>query len=94
MKSALLVGLLLSLNGIPRASAQMLQGTPAPPAVRVDPRPARPSPWHMWVPGYWRWEGQGHVWIPGHYEAVLRTQSAGSDGKRWHGRPAAAKRRR
>lgn len=82
MKSALLVGLLLSLNGVPRAGAQLLQGTSASPspAVRVDPRPARPSQWHIWVPGYWRWEGQGHVWIPGHYAAILPTQTLGSRG--------------
>ena len=23
---------------------------------------------HMWIPGYWNWNGRRHVWIGGHWE--------------------------
>jgi WXXGXW repeat (2 copies) len=40
----------------------------APPETRVEVVPARPSPHHFWVHGYWAWNGHRHVWAPGHYE--------------------------
>jgi hypothetical protein len=39
----------------------------APPARRVEVVPARPTPRHVWVPGYWAWNGRHHVWVAGHY---------------------------
>jgi WXXGXW repeat (2 copies) len=38
----------------------------APPAARVEVVPARPSPRHVWAPGYWAWNGRRHVWVQGH----------------------------
>ena len=38
----------------------------APPAIRVEPMPPRPSPAHVWIPGYWNWAGRW-VWVPGRY---------------------------
>lgn len=37
----------------------------APPALRVEVIPARPSVKHVWVPGYWLWEADAYVWMPG-----------------------------
>jgi hypothetical protein len=37
----------------------------APPPVRVEVQPVRPSVHHVWVPGYWNWVGGRHVWIAG-----------------------------
>ncbi len=39
----------------------------APPVARVEVVPTRPSPRHVWVRGYWGWDGYHHLWVPGHY---------------------------
>ena len=39
----------------------------APPALRVEVIPARPSPSHVWIGGHWYWDGRRHVWMAGHY---------------------------
>lgn len=44
----------------------------APPQPRVEVVYARPSPNHIWVPGYWAWRHGRHVWIAGHYETPPR----------------------
>jgi hypothetical protein len=36
----------------------------APPPLRVEAITVRPSPRHVWVAGYWMWDG-GYVWVPG-----------------------------
>jgi hypothetical protein len=41
----------------------------APPPVRVEVRPPMPAPGHVWIPGYWGWEGGRHVWMAGRWEA-------------------------
>lgn len=39
--------------------------TKAPPPLRVEVVAARPSPRHLWVPGFWMWEADAYVWYPG-----------------------------
>ena len=39
----------------------------APPAPRVEVRPAAPSRAHVWAGGHWEWRRGGHVWIPGRW---------------------------
>jgi hypothetical protein len=39
----------------------------APPPPRAEVVYARPSPYHVWVAGYWAWERGRHVWIAGHW---------------------------
>jgi hypothetical protein len=39
-----------------------------PPAPIVEVRPGAPSPRHLWIPGYHRWDGRAHVWVPGRWE--------------------------
>jgi hypothetical protein len=39
----------------------------APPAVRVEVRPAAPSRRHVWIAGYWGWRGGKHMWFDGHW---------------------------
>ncbi len=46
-------------------------GMPPPPVVRYEPLPA-PRPSHVWVQGYWNWNGSAHVWVPGHWIAQRR----------------------
>ena len=36
-----------------------------PPAVRVERAPLAPSPRHVWVPGWWWWDGRQYVWRTG-----------------------------
>ena len=38
-----------------------------PPAAVVEVRTAAPSPHHVWVDGYHRWEGGAYVWVPGRW---------------------------
>lgn len=43
-----------------------------PPPPRREIAYSRPSPHHVWVPGYWAWNRGRHVWIAGHYETPPR----------------------
>ena len=43
--------------------------TIAPPALRAEAVPAQPSPGHVWVAGYWQWNGAQYAWTPGRWEA-------------------------
>lgn len=40
----------------------------APPAPIVEVRPTAPSPRHVWVEGYHRWDGRAYVWTPGAWQ--------------------------
>jgi hypothetical protein len=40
----------------------------APPKAVVEHRDPRPSPNHVWVAGYHRWDGNKYVWEKGHWE--------------------------
>ena len=39
----------------------------APPALRKEVRPHRPSRRHVWVAGHWGWHRGRHVWVKGHW---------------------------
>ncbi len=39
---------------------------PAPPVLRYEYRPSHRHA-HVWVPGFWDWNGRHHHWIAGHY---------------------------
>jgi hypothetical protein len=43
-----------------------------PPAIKVENHPDRPSPQHIWVGGYNRWDGNAYVWEPGKWEVPPR----------------------
>jgi len=51
----------------PPAPIVEIQTQPPPPIVEI--RPAPPSPNHVWIPGYWNWNGTRHVWIGGRWSA-------------------------
>ena len=36
-----------------------------PPAPVVEVRAVAPGPRHVWVPGYYRWDGRVYVWTAG-----------------------------
>ena len=49
----------------PAAEAARVVVRVAPPASRVEVRTVAPSHGHVWVGGYWRWNGSAHVWVAG-----------------------------
>ena len=67
-----------------RTAQQLLNQTPWP-APEPDSRPAESRPGHVWVDGYWHWDGVRHVWIPPRWERVAPT-SARDDAARTGGR--------
>jgi hypothetical protein len=65
----------------------------APPAARVEVRPASPTAGAVWIPGHHRWNGRRYVWVGGHWDRNPRGSTwvpgrwvHGSHGWRWiHG---------
>ena len=43
-----------------------------PPRVIVERRPERPSPRHVWINGYHRWDGHAYVWEGGRWDVPPR----------------------
>ena len=39
-----------------------------PPPPQVEVIPVAPSPNHLWIGGYWGWQGGRHFWHAGRYE--------------------------
>ncbi len=39
----------------------------APPPPPVEVVGVAPSPRHVWIAGYHRWDGRAYVWVPGHW---------------------------
>jgi hypothetical protein len=48
-----------------------------PPRASRERRMSRPSPNHMWISGYQRWNGNAYAWSPGRWEQPPRR------GARW-----------
>jgi hypothetical protein len=53
--------------GRPLAPAAPVYVNVAPPRVRYEVQPPRPSPGHIWIGGYWGWDNGVHVWIDGQW---------------------------
>ncbi len=43
-----------------------------PPARRAEVRPFRPTRRHVWVDGYWRWNGSRYTWAQGRWTVPPR----------------------
>ena len=43
-----------------------------PPRVVIEKRPPPPSRDHVWVSGYYRWDGNAYAWTPGRWEQPPR----------------------
>ena len=39
-----------------------------PPAVEIEARVGRPSPYAVWIDGHWAWRGHAYYWVPGYWE--------------------------
>jgi len=46
-----------------------------PPAPMREVVVTRPTPRHVWIPGYYRWSGAGYVWAPGYWAVPPRTRT-------------------
>ena len=61
-----------SLAASPALAARRVYVRVAPPAPLVEVRLTAPSPRHIWIGGYHRWDGAAYVWVPGRYELPPR----------------------
>jgi hypothetical protein len=51
-------------NGAP---AEEIMVREAPPPPRAEVMLVRPSPRHVWIGGYWHWQGNRYGWVRGHW---------------------------
>jgi hypothetical protein len=58
---------------VPSAPIVVREAPPAPPQEVIT---TAPSPTHVWVPGYYEWQGKRYVWKQGHW--VKRPNYAGT----------------
>ena len=58
----------LGVAGLASAQ-QVVVDVPPVPVARVEVQPARPSPEHIWIRGYWSWRHaeRRYVWVPGYW---------------------------
>lgn len=68
MRTAFLSALFAIVVGIGSAQAADIVVKVAPPHAVAEHREARPSPKHVWIPGYHRWDGNHYVWEKGRWE--------------------------
>ncbi len=54
--------------------------------VVVEVRPPPPSPDHMWIEGYQRWDGHAYIWMPGRFERRPHRQRTRWVPARWEPR--------
>lgn len=57
------------------ASAARVVIRVAPPEPRHEVVLPRPGPNHVWVPGYWNWNGTAYAWVPGVWQLPPRRHS-------------------
>ena len=57
---------------MPQQAPTVMVVPQAPPTMIVETRPYRPAGGHIWVDGYWVWNGRGYSWQPGHWEIPPR----------------------
>jgi len=39
----------------------------APPPPRVEVIPEGPTPYYVWIAGYWKWAGVNYAWVEGRW---------------------------
>src|SRR5262245_53517502 len=76
----------LALPQSVHAGVRVYVGVPPPPVI-VETVPVLPSPRHVWIHGYHRWDGGAYVWVPGQYVVAPRPRAVWVPGH-WveHGR--------
>jgi WXXGXW repeat (2 copies) len=86
MRKFLLVSVLGLGLGIGATQAADVFVQVGPPRPIVEHRPPRPSPHHIWIAGYHRWDGRAYVWEPGRWEVPPREHAVWV-APRWEHRP-------
>ena len=61
------LAILTFLPASPAAAARVYVRV-GPPRAIVEVRGVAPSPRHVWLAGYHRWDGGAYVWVPGRWE--------------------------
>ena len=46
-----------------------------PPPHQVEVIGVAPSPRHVWIAGYHRWDGRAYAWVPGHWVVRPRARA-------------------
>lgn len=64
LAAALGAGAMLASPAFAHVAVGVSVGFP-PPAPRVEHVAVWPG--HVWLPGYWRWNGVRHVWVAGYW---------------------------
>jgi hypothetical protein len=64
--TALLGGCIVAPVGPPAYSEVI---TVAPPKPRFEYRPQPPASDHLWINGYWNWNGDNYRWVSGYWQA-------------------------
>ena len=72
MHKLLLMSVLGIGLGIGAAQAADVVVRVGPPRAVVEHRSVRPSPRHVWIGGYHRYDGHAYVWEPGRWEVPPR----------------------
>lgn len=86
MKKLLSIGIFaLALAAGPAGVAYVFVriGPPPPPREVIV---ARPSPRHVWIPGYYRWVGERYVWERGYWALPPRPRAVWVPGHWAHRR--------
>jgi WXXGXW repeat (2 copies) len=69
MASLFVFGCAAQVDATPPSTAPAaVMATSAPPPVQIEVVPVAPSIDHVWIKGYWHWNGAQWAWRPGHYD--------------------------
>lgn len=71
MRKLFLTSLFGLVLGIVPARAEVVVRV-RPPVRVVEHRGVRPSPRHVWIGGYHRWDGNAYAWEPGRWDVPPR----------------------
>ena len=72
MRKLFLWSMLAVGMGISSVHAEEVVVKVKPPAIKVEHRSSRPSPKHVWIGGYQKWDGHAYAWEPGRWEVPPR----------------------
>jgi hypothetical protein len=75
VRKLILSGLFAFAVGIGGVQAADIVVKIAPPRAVVEHREARPSPQHVWIAGYHRWDGNNYAWEKGRWEVPPRANA-------------------